>query len=68
MNKILNLWCALAGLLASFMAMIASGAIGTWVGTKLLKKMPAEKFKLIFRVLLSVMCLQLIWQAVKELM
>jgi uncharacterized protein len=49
------------------LAMIGSGAIGTWLGIKLLKKLPTEKFKMIFRVVLSVMCLQLIWQATSEL-
>jgi uncharacterized protein len=49
------------------LSMVASGAIGTWIGIKLLKKLPTEKFKMIFRVVLSVMCLQLIWQAAGEL-
>jgi len=41
-------------------AMIISGGVGTWIGIKLLKKLPAEKFKLVFRVILSLLCVQLI--------
>jgi uncharacterized membrane protein YfcA len=44
-------------------AMIISGALGTWLGLKLLHKLPAEKFKFIFRIILSLLCVQLIWQA-----
>ncbi|MFT6951271.1 MAG: putative membrane protein YfcA [Paraglaciecola sp.] len=47
-------------------AMVTSGALGTWAGIKLLKKLPAEKFKLIFRVIISLLCVQLIWQAANE--
>jgi uncharacterized membrane protein YfcA len=45
--------------------MISSGAIGTWLGLKLLHKLPAEKFKKVFRLILSALCVQLIWQALK---
>lgn len=47
-------------------AMVTSGALGTWAGIKLLKKLPAEKFRLIFRVIISLLCVQLIWQAANE--
>lgn len=45
-------------------AMIISGAIGTWLGLKQLKKISNEKFKLIFRIILSLLCVQLIVQAI----
>lgn len=48
------------------LAMIASGALGTWVGIKLLKNLPAEKFKLVFRILLAVLCIHLIWQVINN--
>lgn len=47
--------------------MIISGAIGTWLGIHLLKKLPTEKFKVIFRIILSLLCLQLIWQGIMQL-
>ena len=47
-------------------AMIASGAIGTWFGIKLLNKLPAEKFKLVFRIILTLLCVQLVWQAIVQ--
>ncbi|NVK57452.1 MAG: sulfite exporter TauE/SafE family protein [Alteromonadaceae bacterium] len=43
-------------------AMIVSGTLGTWIGLKVLHKLPAEKFKRIFRVILSLFSLQLIFQ------
>ena len=48
-------------------AMVLSGVAGTWAGLKLLNKLPAEKFKLIFRLILSLLCLQLIWQGIEPL-
>lgn len=45
-------------------AMILSGALGTWLGLKLLIKLATDKFKLVFRVILTLLCLQLIGQAV----
>lgn len=49
-------------------AMIAAGAIGTWLGLKLLNKIPAERFKRIVQIILSVLALNLMWQAVKVLL
>ncbi|MFA3790076.1 sulfite exporter TauE/SafE family protein [Aliiglaciecola sp. SL4] len=43
--------------------MVLSGTVGTWFGIKLLKKLPAEKFKRIFKVVLTLMSIHLIWQA-----
>jgi|TARA_B110000902_G_C14201231_1_gene547820 uncharacterized membrane protein YfcA len=45
-------------------AMIVSGAIGTWLGLKQLKKTPTEKFRSVFRFILSLLCAQLIIQAI----
>ncbi|GAA6184612.1 sulfite exporter TauE/SafE family protein [Aliiglaciecola sp. 2_MG-2023] len=44
-------------------AMVLSGTIGTWLGIKLLKRLPAERFKFIFKIVLTLMSVQLIWQA-----
>lgn len=43
-------------------AMVVSGGIGTWLGLKLLNKIPAEKFELGFRLILTLLCMQLIGQ------
>lgn len=48
--------------------MVVSGAIGTWVGLRLLKKIPAERFNLIFRGLLTLLSLRLLWQALTVLL
>ncbi|MFQ3234919.1 MAG: putative membrane protein YfcA [Paraglaciecola sp.] len=47
-------------------AMVISGTVGTWLGIKLLHRIPAEKFKLIFRLILTVLAGQLIWQATNQ--
>jgi len=46
-------------------AMIMSGVVGTWFEIKLLKSMSGDKFKRIFRGILT---LQLGWQGVKILL
>lgn len=47
--------------------MIVSGAIGTWVGLKLLKRMSDHHFQRIFNIALTLMALRLIWQSVEIL-
>jgi len=43
--------------------MIASGAVGTWLGLKLLNRLPAELFAQLFKVLVTLLALRLLWQA-----
>ncbi|UTW00355.1 sulfite exporter TauE/SafE family protein [Marinomonas rhizomae] len=43
--------------------MVISGAIGTWVGLKVLKRMPDRHFHRIFNIVLTAMALRLIWQS-----
>jgi uncharacterized protein len=40
-------------------AMILTGLAGTWVGTSILRRMPESRFRLIFRVCLTVLALDL---------
>lgn len=47
--------------------MIVSGALGTWVGLKLSRKLPDKHFHLIFNILLTLLALRLIWQAINIL-
>jgi len=44
-------------------AMICSGAAGTWVGLRLLRRFKEHHFQLGFRVVLSLLAARLIWQA-----
>ena len=46
------------------MLMILGGFIGTWIGLHLLKKIPADRFQLIFKLLVTVLAFRLIWQVV----
>lgn len=45
------------------LAMIASGALGTWIGLHLLKKIPAERFSPIFKTLVTLLALRMLWLA-----
>lgn len=45
------------------LAMIAAGGVGTWIGVHLLKRMPTQGFMLIFKSVLTLLALRLIWQA-----
>ena len=46
-----------------WMAMIASGAVGTWVGLHVLKRMKDHHFSQLFNLVLTALALRLIWQA-----
>lgn len=43
--------------------MIASGVVGTYLGTRLLDNMPEKYFRLGFRITMGLLCAQMIWQA-----
>lgn len=45
-------------------AMIACGAVGTWLGLKVLGNISDQRFVRIFNVVLSLLALRLLWQAV----
>lgn len=42
--------------------MVISGAIGTWIGLKVLKRMPDRHFHRIFNIILTLLAVRLIWQ------
>lgn len=45
-------------------AMILTGLAGTWVGTRILRRMPEGRFRLIFRVCLTLLALDLVRRGV----
>jgi uncharacterized membrane protein YfcA len=47
--------------------MIASGAFGTWMGLKLLNRIPGEWFKQAFRVVVTLLALRLLWQGLQSM-
>ena len=49
-------------------AMIASGAMGTFIGLKVLKRVPADKFMLAFKVVVTLLACRLIFQAITSLL
>ena len=49
-------------------AMIASGALGTFFGLKVLKRVPADKFMLAFKVVVTLLACRLIFQAITSML
>ncbi len=45
-------------------AMIASGALGTYIGLKVLKKISSATFSVLFKWVVTLLALRLLWQAV----
>ncbi|SDS13379.1 Sulfite exporter TauE/SafE [Halopseudomonas xinjiangensis] len=50
--------------LGLMLLMIASGAVGTWAGLRLLQRVSDKRFALIFNVLLTLLALRLAWTAI----
>jgi uncharacterized membrane protein YfcA len=44
-------------------AMIGAGAVGTWIGLHLLRRFPDRHFQQVFRLVLSLLAVRLLWQA-----
>jgi uncharacterized membrane protein YfcA len=47
-------------------AMIATGAVGNWLGERALDRMGEQNFRLLFRTILTLLGLRLIWVAVAD--
>lgn len=47
--------------------MILGGICGTWLGLRLLNRIPADQFKLLFRVVITLLAARLLWQAFQTL-
>lgn len=52
--------------IALIVLMIVSGAIGTWLGLKVSRKINNQNFNRIFNLLLTALALRLVWQALKS--
>jgi uncharacterized membrane protein YfcA len=46
-------------------AMVAAGALGTWLGLKIGKRFKDQQFQMLFNIVLSLLALRLIWQAIQ---
>lgn len=42
--------------------MILAGTLGTWLGLKLLNRIPGERFSQLFRIVITLLAFRLIWQ------
>jgi len=47
-------------------AMIAAAALGNWVGSRVLTRMPERGFRLVFQLLLTLLSLRLLWRAARD--
>lgn len=56
---------AIASYVPLMIAMIAAGAVGTWLGEIALHHMPEQRFRLILQVVLTALGLRLIWGAAR---
>jgi uncharacterized membrane protein YfcA len=46
--------------------MIAAAALGNWVGGRMLDRIPKQRFRIVFQVLLSAIALRLVWSAASD--
>lgn len=56
---------AWASWLPVLVMMVASGALGTWLGTRMLDNLPEKLFRVAFRLTMVLLSLQLLWQGVQ---
>jgi uncharacterized membrane protein YfcA len=47
-------------------AMIATGAVGNWLGERALDRMGEQHFRLVFRTILTLLGLRLMWMAIAD--
>lgn len=47
--------------------MILGGLLGTWLGLKMLNKIPPQHFKQVFRFIITLMAIRLLWQSISSL-
>jgi uncharacterized membrane protein YfcA len=47
-------------------AMIASAALGNWIGSRVLAYMPENSFRMIFKVVITALALRLLWRAGRD--
>jgi uncharacterized membrane protein YfcA len=48
-------------------AMVLSGAFGTYIGLKVLKRVPTQKFMLAFKLVVTLLAFRLLWQAFQSM-
>ena len=53
----------LAPYLPLMVAMVATAAVGNLVGSRVLKRIPEQAFRLVFRVVLTALALRILWLA-----
>ncbi len=48
------------------LSMIATTVVATWIGRKLLDRVPEKLFRMILKVILTLLALRLMWVALSE--
>jgi uncharacterized membrane protein YfcA len=57
---------AIASFMPLMVAMIATGAVGNWLGEVALHRTSEQRFRLVFQVVLTILGLRLMWNAVPD--
>jgi uncharacterized membrane protein YfcA len=57
---------ALHAYLPLMLAMIASAALGNWIGSRVLSRMPEKGFRVTFQIVVTVLALRLLWRAARD--
>jgi uncharacterized protein len=47
-------------------AMIATGAVGNWLGEVALHRMTGQRFRIVFQLVLTALALRLLWVAARD--
>ena len=47
-------------------AMVATAALGNWIGGHMLVKMPEKTFRIVLKTLLTLLALRLLWVAARD--
>jgi uncharacterized membrane protein YfcA len=58
---------AVASFVPLMAAMIATGAVGNWLGEVALHRTTEQRFRMVFQVVLTLLGLRLLWGAMTEL-
>jgi len=57
---------AISAYLPLMIAMIATGAVGNWLGEEALVRTSEQRFRLLLKFFVTVLALDLVWRALRE--
>jgi uncharacterized membrane protein YfcA len=57
---------AISDYLPLMIAMIATGAVGNWLGEEALARTSEQRFRLLLKIFVTILALDLVWRALRE--